>query len=217
MKILALEFSSPRRSVAVLTGGQACGRAVEESGRESRALALVEAVLDAAGWDRAQVDCLAVGLGPGSYTGIRSAIALAQGWQLARGTRVVGVSTVECLAVQAQAGSIPGPYHIVIDAQRNELYHACYKIEAANPVEVEPLRIASVEDVGRKVAAGGTVIGPEAARWFPAGHVMYPDAVMTGQLAAERGKVMAAEMLEPIYLRETAFVKAPVPRIIPAS
>src|SRR5207249_11930332 len=95
MKILALEFSSAQRSVALVVDGQVRGRAQETGTRESRALSLIESALSAAGLERETVDCLAVGLGPGSYGGIRSAIALAQGWQLARGTKTLGISSGE--------------------------------------------------------------------------------------------------------------------------
>src|SRR6266566_7949577 len=108
MKVLALEFSSAQRSVAVVVDGQVRGRTQETGTRESRALSLIEAALGAAGLERENVDCLAVGLGPGSYSGIRSAIALAQGWQLALGTRLLGVSSVECLALQARQDGLAG-------------------------------------------------------------------------------------------------------------
>ena len=57
--------------------------------------ALIDDALREAGVEREQIDCLAIGLGPGSYTGVRAAIAVAQGWQLARGIRLLGVSTAE--------------------------------------------------------------------------------------------------------------------------
>src|SRR5206468_746207 len=130
MKILALEFSSERRSVAIVDDGRVCGRASEPGAHRGQALRLVETALREAGLEREQVDCLAVGLGPGSYTGIRSAIALAQGWQLALGTRTLGVSSVEVLAAAAHLEKIRGRVNIVIDAQRNEYYLAGYEIES---------------------------------------------------------------------------------------
>ena len=131
MKILALEFSSDRRSVAVVANGQLCAQAHEARARESHALALVNEALRAAGLEREQINCLAIGLGPGSYTGIRAAIALAQGWQLARDTEAIGVSSVECLAGQAHAEKMFGRVSMVIDAQRNEFYLARYEIAAS--------------------------------------------------------------------------------------
>ena len=58
--------------------------------------------------ERREIECIVVGLGPGSYTGIRGAIALAQGWQLASGVKLLGVSSVEGIAAQAQAEGIHG-------------------------------------------------------------------------------------------------------------
>ena len=218
MKILAVEFSSAHRSVAVVdhAGGTArlLGRAIESDRRSTGALGLVERALNDAGLEREQIDCVAVGLGPGSYAGIRSAIALAQGWQLAREARLRGVSSAECLAAQAQAQGWFGRVNVVIDAQRNELYLAGYEISAASRKEVEPLRLASTGEAEARVRAGQLILGPEVNRWFPSGKVIFPEAAMLGQLAGAREDFVSGEKLEPIYLRETNFVKAPPAREI---
>ena len=191
------------------------GHAVETDRHATGALGLVEQALNAAGVEREQIECVAVGLGPGSYAGIRSAIALAQGWQLAREVRLLGGSSAECLAAQAQAQGWFGRVNVVIDAQRNELYLAGYEISTASRKEVEPLRLASVGEAEARVRAGQLILGPEVTRWFPSGKVIFPEATMLGQLAAARGDFLAGEKLEPIYLRETNFVKAPTARDIP--
>ena len=105
---------------------------------------------------------------------------------------------------------------VVIDAQRNEFYLARYEIAAAGWHELEPLRLASMDETQAKVKTDGFVIGPEVTRWFPAAHVLLPDASVLGQLAAARTSFLPADKLEPTYLRETSFVKAVPPRIIPA-
>src|SRR5579863_8931783 len=106
MKILALELSSPQRSVALVqkTSSPAAileYEAVETGGRSSKAFEMIEEVLRQSGVEREQVERLAIALGPGSYTGIRAGIALAQGWQLGMGTPLHGVSSAECIAAQA--------------------------------------------------------------------------------------------------------------------
>src|SRR6185437_12670402 len=93
MKILALEFSSPQRSVAVVqrderTHGVIVSEVVETGGRTNAAFKMIDEALREAKIEREQIECLAVGTGPGSYTGIRAAISVVQGWQLARGTRI---------------------------------------------------------------------------------------------------------------------------------
>src|SRR5579864_1002694 len=85
MTILALEFSAGQRSVALSREGMVIGEAIETGGRNMAALGMIESILEKAKIEREEVEAIAVGLGPGSYTGVRAAIALAQGWQLARG------------------------------------------------------------------------------------------------------------------------------------
>ena len=182
--------------------------------RSSDALTLVDEALRAAGIEREQVDCLAVGLGPGSYSGIRGAIALAQGWQIAKEARLVGVSSVESLAVQARAEGLAGRVEIVIDAQRQEFYLAGYEL-GTECRACEPLRLASLEDVRERQAAGAILVGPEVNRWFPEARVVMPLAAALGRLAAGRSDFVRGEQLEPVYLRETQFVKAPPPRVWP--
>ncbi|MGD1086414.1 MAG: tRNA (adenosine(37)-N6)-threonylcarbamoyltransferase complex dimerization subunit type 1 TsaB [Verrucomicrobiota bacterium] len=219
MKILAVEFSSARRSAAVLeTGGTPVapallGQAAEMEGRGN--LALVERALAEARCGREEIGALAVGLGPGSYTGIRGAIALAQGWQLGRGVNTLGVSSMECLAAQAAEAGLRGAVNIVIDAQRNEFYLARYQADDRGWREVEALRLAAFSEIQALAAAGGTLLGPDLARWFPGARNLHPEAATLGRLAGGRVDFVPGEKLEPIYLRETDFKKAPTPRIIP--
>lgn len=216
MKILALEFSSAQRSVAVVVDGQVRGRTQETGTRENRASRLIDAALGAAELEREKVECLAVGLGPGSYNGIRSAIALAQGWQLALGTKILGISSVESLAAQARIEKFLGLVNIVIDAQRNEFYLARYEVNASGFRELSPVRVAGREELLALVRGGETALGPEVTRNWPAGRELFPDAAMVGQLASQRTDFVPGERLEPFYLRETRFVKAPPPRVIPS-
>ena len=219
--ILALEFSSPQRSVAVTHeptdgGPLSLGEAIETGARSSNALGLVVEALRQAQIERGQIECLVIGLGPGSYNGIRLAIALAQGWQLARSVKLLGISTAECLATQAQAEGMVGRVEVVIDAQRGEFYLAGYDLSPEARRETEPLRVASLPEVQARQQAGGILIGPEVAKWFPGSLVLYPRAATLGQLARGRTDFVPGEELKPIYLRETQFVKAPPPRILPA-
>src|SRR5471032_3024317 len=102
MTILALEFSSPQRSVAIARDGIVLSEAGETGGRNTAAFGMIEKVLAESKIRREQIDVLCIGLGPGSYTGIRSAISIAQGWQLAREIKLTGISSVEAVAAQAQ-------------------------------------------------------------------------------------------------------------------
>jgi tRNA threonylcarbamoyladenosine biosynthesis protein TsaB len=216
MKILAVEFSSEQRSVAILQEGHGgssalLGRAVETD--VHRALGLVEEALRQARLEREDIETIAVGLGPGSYTGIRGAIALAQGWQLGRGVNLIGISSAECLAACAEREKMFGPVSIIIDAQRQEFYLARYEIGPDFWRETEALRLATLAEVETLVTGGERVIGPGVTPWFPSARDLYPDAAILGRLAVHRRDFVPGEKLEPIYLRETAFKKAPPVRV----
>ena len=210
MKILALDFSTERRGVAVLDGGVVRG-AVVATGHNPSAMALVEEVLRQAGLEREAIECIVVGLGPGSYTGIRASIALAQGWTLACGVGLLGVSSAEVLAATAHAAGLRGAIRLAIDAQRGDFYRADYELSGTGFRLTEPLRIVGRDELLQ--SAGKAIIGPEADRL--GGSALSPDAAQLGLLAASRKDFVAGESLEPIYLRETSFVKAPPLRVLP--
>ena len=216
MKILAVEFSSEQRSVAIAesSGGTSpviLSAASEKGGRSAHAIGLVQKALTEARLEREAIECIAVGVGPGSYTGIRGAISLAQGWQLATNIKTMAISSVECLAAQVQAQNIHGRVHIVVDAQRNEFYLATYEISPSQRIEVEKLHLAPLSEIEQRAGRGEKIIGSDAARVN--GHVMFPSATFLAGLVST-AKSIPAEHLEPIYLRETTFVKAPPPRLI---
>ena len=197
MTILALEFSSPQRSVAVDAHRRYKSRSRSRRNRRrlsprkkrrassrqaggTRAMGMIETALREVGLEREQIDVIAVGLGPGSYTGIRVALSIAQGWQLARGVKLLGISSVECLVAQAQSEKIFGRVNVVIDAQRNEFYRAAYEISQSAWKEIEPLQITGPAEIQSRTTTGETWIGPEATRWFPSGRIIFPRAQQCG-------------------------------------
>jgi tRNA threonylcarbamoyl adenosine modification protein YeaZ len=188
-----------------------------ETGKATKPLQMIEDALRQAGLEREQIECLAIGIGPGSYTGIRAAIAIAQGWQLASGetVRLAAISSAECIAAQARADDLSGTIGVVIDAQRDEFYLAKYQISLAEQRETAPLQLATKDQVCEFQRQGALVVGPEVTRWFPEGRIVFPRAATLGALASRRNDFVPGERLEPIYLRETRFVKAPPPRHIP--
>ncbi len=217
MKILALEFSSSQRSVAAFQAAEAgvaatLAEVIESGGLSNKPFAMIDAALRQAGWEREQIECLAVGLGPGSYTGIRSAIALAQGWQLATGVRLLGLSSAECIAAQAQTEGITGRVTVIVDAQRREFYAGLYDLAATGYRELEPLRLVPEAEVRDCLQPRQQLIGPEVSAWFPGTKLIFPRAANLARLAAKQTGFVPGETLEPIYLRETSFVKAPQPR-----
>jgi len=243
MKILALEFSSSERSVAIVQGrgprpatesdslsvhevastptgaskdtSWKVAEVVESGALGANAIGMIETALCRAQVEREQIERLVVGLGPGSYNGIRLAIAVAQGWQLAsgeEGIKLLGISSAECIAVQGQEEGLAGRVNVVIDAQRGEFYLAGYDLEAKAWNAVEPLRLVTLQEVQRRDSAGERFIGPDVAAQLRAGRRVFPRAATLGLLALGRNDFVAGEKLEPIYLRQTSFVKAKPPR-----
>jgi tRNA threonylcarbamoyl adenosine modification protein YeaZ len=215
MKILALEFSSPQRSVAVLSSATgdmtAMTEVVESGGRSTKALGMIDEALRQTQIEREQIECVAVGLGPGSYTGIRAAISLAQGWQLACEVKLIGASSAEAVAAQAQSEGLRGRSAVVIDAQRNEFYIAEFDLSDSGWRGLRALRLATLAEV-QTVGLAQPLIGPEVTRWFPDARVVFPRAAMLARMAQTRTEFVAGQQLEPIYLRQTQFAKAPPPR-----
>ncbi len=165
--VLGLDTATPATVVGLLLGD---GRVLERRddpppgtrpNHASRLLALVEAVLaDAgAGWDT--VERLAVGVGPGGFTGLRIGIATARALAQARGLDVVPVSSLRALAAGVAAD---GPVAAVLDARRGEAFLAAYR---GPDVLVEPVALAP-EALARAVAAlgaGTRAVGDGAVRF----------------------------------------------------
>ena len=209
MTVLALEFSSDRRSVALVRRGVVLAEAVHQVTRTTPVFALIADVLARAEVAREAVECLAVGIGPGSYTGVRLAISVAQGWQLASGVKVAGVNSFDTLALAADAAGL-GRVLLAVDAQRQEFAAAF----ADGGRLVSPIRLASLVELKSQLAGGGMVAGPDVPRLLGGGVELFPSAAIAARLAENRGEFVPAETLAPVYLREAAFVKAPPSRVV---
>jgi len=220
VKILAFEFSSPQRSVAVVDEAQnekrrASAEVLEIGDSGTRGIGMIDVALQQARVEREQIELIAVGLGPGSYNGIRLSIAMAQGWQLASGEpgiKVLGISSAECIVAEASSEGMEGQVTIIIHAQRGEFYASKYELASRNWRELEPLLLLSMEDVRKRETAGEHLIGPEVPKWFGRGSLVFPRAATLGRLALSKSNFISAEKMEPIYLRVPQFVKAPPAR-----
>jgi tRNA threonylcarbamoyladenosine biosynthesis protein TsaB len=218
MKILALEFSAQLRSVAI-ANAESTGEthllslAEDADFRGVTGLMLIDRALSGAKLTPTDITHITVGIGPGSYTGIRAAIAIAQGWQLCRNVQLIGLSSVECLAEQAREAGFRGTVSVIVDAQREEIYLARYDLQSERVSLTTPLAIVKPEAVDNSE----TIIGPDAKRFFPEApktHLLSPTAAMVARLAAKSKSFVQGEQLEPIYLRATTFVKATPARTI---
>jgi tRNA threonylcarbamoyladenosine biosynthesis protein TsaB len=217
MKILAIDFSTSIRSVALVetSPGQArtlLGQSKESGTRETNAFQMIRAVLTQAGIQPSNVEALAIGLGPGSYGGIRVSVSIAQGWQVATGIRTAGIETVQILAETARQLGHRGTLNVVIDAQRNEFYVAAFRLDESDAKQTGALAIVTRADLERLNECDAMLIGPDLDGRVDGVTAVYPDAAVLAELAFAQNEFVTADQLTPVYIRPVAFVKAPAPR-----
>lgn len=128
IRVLAIESSGPVASVALIEAGQVVVRRrnVEPHTHAERLLHLVDACLAEASVDKRDLDRIAVGVGPGSFTGLRVGIALAQGLALGLGATLVGVPSLSAMAMAARNEAEERTLCPVVDARRTEVFAAAY-------------------------------------------------------------------------------------------
>ena len=224
--LLAFELATEACSVALLHDGRLLARH-EIAPRRHVELALpwAEALLAEAGLAKSRIDALAVGVGPGAFTGVRLAISLVQGIALGLDRPVLPVSTLAALAAHAVA---EGPVLAAIDARMGELYVGEFERDADGlPAERAPEALLPVTDaasvltarwsaaasspspliaLGTGFAAGeGEWHLPLAAHFSRIDAAALPTAAAVARIAARDfslGRALAPERLEPTYLRE---------------
>ncbi len=186
--MLAFDTATSVVTAALMRDGDVLGERVS---RPVSVLEDAERLLAGAGLRPADLDALAVGIGPGSFTGIRMALATARALSLALGIPVAGVSTLAALAAGAPE-ALP-----VIDAKRSEVFSEL----GGDPVVLAPadLSVAGRLCVGDGAVRYRTLLEEHGAEIPPDGDERHvPRARFIAQLAREFGP---AEEVEPLYLR----------------
>ena len=108
-------------------------------------LVRVDALLREAGVERGQLACVCVGRGPGSFTGVRIAMATAKGAAQALGAALVGVSSLDVVAWHAWASGVRGRLAVVADAMRKEVYPVRYALDDAGVHRLEADRVVKAQ------------------------------------------------------------------------
>ena len=183
MKLLAIETSSAQGSVALFDGETTTERAIATA-REQTALVLphANALLADAGLALRDLDAIVFGRGPGSFTGLRIATAIAQGLAMAGGLPVIGVSSLEALARRAHrefAAALGVDEMLVcVDARMQEVYFAHYRVAHG---QVAHDRAAPDADAGAGAAEGTGDPGASGGRLEDAS-TGRPDDASAGRL-----------------------------------
>jgi len=219
MRILAIEGALARCSVALLADGVVRAAEGEDTARGHAAIlpAMAGRVLARAGVAAATLDAVAVGVGPGGFTGLRAAIALAQGLALGAGCRVVGVTSGEAL-VAALPLDTPRdrPVWSVLDNRRSAVFAEFFDRGASAPdgapVVLDLAALPWGSDAPLVVGdATAAVLAEAAARGVAAlaGGPVLPDAVGVARVAALRlSGALPWRAAKPLYV-EPPSVRAP--------
>ena len=212
-RLCAVDTSTALGSVALYEGGRLVA---EDARRVSNAhgeslLPMLDALFARAAWKPADVGRWCVGIGPGSFTGVRIGVATVKGIVMSTGAELVGVSSLEALAalVTEEENSTAAPVLAAIDAIRGELYVQVVGALACSPACLAPDAIAAWIDA--VAPAPDLVLVGEAAAKIPELPPRTTLRLMTGDHALPHargvalvGRTRAAaapELLEPLYVR----------------
>ncbi|WP_282176675.1 tRNA (adenosine(37)-N6)-threonylcarbamoyltransferase complex dimerization subunit type 1 TsaB [Vibrio nereis] len=227
-KILALDTATENCSVALLVDEKVYVRSeVAPRDHTKKILPMVDEVLKEAGVALADLDALAFGRGPGSFTGVRIGIGIAQGLAFGADLPMIGVSTLEAMAQGCFRKHNASHVACAIDARMSEVYWgrfvrqqdgtwAQFDKEQVIPPAVLAEQSQTDEHVWSTAGTGWGAYGEALAglKFNREGSdVLFPDAediVQIAKLELEKGNTLDAEEASPTYLRDTvAWKKLP--------
>lgn len=207
--LLAFDTATPLVTVALHDGNDVIAEQVSERPmKHGESLApLIDSVTRAAGLVRQDLTAIAVGAGPGPFTGLRVGLVTARTLALALEIPVYAVCTLDVLAVEAyDTGAVQGDFLVATDARRKEVYVASYTdgVRVDGPAVLKPDVAAS--DLA--VVGEGALLYPDS---FP--HPAGPARPSAGWLARVVSEERA-ELLDPdpLYLRRPDAVAPPAPK-----
>ena len=213
MNLLALDTSSEWCSAALWLGGQTRVRQDNAGQRHSELiLPMIDALLQEAGLSVRQLDGIAFGAGPGSFTGLRIACGIAQGLAFAAGLPVAAVGTLECLAEASGQARVLS----ALDARMGEVYIGAFErsdgawCTVSEPLLRRPQEAPALEGAWVGCGSGFAAHGEALARRY-GGQLasvraeLFPHAREVAVLAArmlERGGGVDPALAAPVYIRD---------------
>ena len=212
MKLLAFDTSTETLSIAASAGAGAPALEYTGPGGALASAALIpeiEALLARAGLALGELDAIAFGRGPGSFTGLRTAAAVAQGLGFGTGVPVLAVDTLLAVAEEARAASGENRILALLDARMDEVYFAAYEYQDGAWATRQPPALGRPESVELPPgwAMAGNVFALHGER-LPTGGARIAALPTAGallrlapQLLAGTGSHPAAEAL-PLYIRD---------------
>ena len=223
MKILAIDAATEACSVALKVDDQVISKfEVAPQQHSQKLLPFVDEILAQGELKLGQLDAIAFGRGPGSFTGVRIGVAVTQGLAFGADLPVVGISSLAAMAQQAIVQSQAEQVVTAIDARMSEVYFAIYnsanglaqlssKEIVRKPELLEPLDVSGAVAVG----TGWQTYEDLLAAKFDClkSNITLPSAEFMLPLAEQElseGKGVAAEFAQPNYVRdEVSWQKLP--------
>jgi tRNA threonylcarbamoyladenosine biosynthesis protein TsaB len=217
MNLLAIETATEACSVALLYGDTLLARSELAPRRHTeRVLPMADELLAEAGLGRQALDAIAVGRGPGAFTGVRLGVSLAQGMALGLDLPVITVSSLAALALEAPEDD--AAILAVIDARMGEIYAACYRRDDhGGLIALDEERICTADSLLLPEASTWQVVGSGWATYAAvlgqrltgtlraADGARYPQAAHVATLALrefQAGHAQVPELALPVYLRD---------------
>lgn len=225
MNLLALDTSGEACSAALLVQ-DAITQSLEWTPRRHGELILgmLQGLLNDAGLDLRQLDAIAFGRGPGSFTGVRIAVAVAQGVAFGAGLPTVPVSTLAALAQGEHRRSGQRRILAALDARMGELYWGAFVLgpegvmvpqgeeQVCPPALVPTPEGTGWWGVGPGWSAYGEALDARMAPLLmgtnPAAICEARDIAAIARVAALRGQLVSPELAEPVYLRDRVTQRA---------
>jgi len=216
MRFAAIETSTEWCSVALSIGGEIAAVERRAGNRHSDlALPMLEALFEKTNTGPLDLDAVAFGAGPGSFTGLRIACGLAQGLALPRGLPVIGIPTLEALAEECGARRAVA----CLDARMHEVYYAAFERDGAAWRAVVPAQCVAPDRAPLPPGDGWAGCGSGFAafpgflqnRLTSVRPEIHPTAIAVARLAAPRlaaGQGVDAAEAAPLYIRDKVALTA---------
>ena len=206
MLIIAFDTATPAVTVALHDGrGVVAHEADVDARRHGELLApAIRAVLSSAGAGLDDLTAVAVGIGPGPYTGLRVGLVTAQVFGSALGIAVHGICTLDIIAAGARRAAGGREFVVATDARRREVYWARYGTggeRLSSPRVGLPAELATELPAGCPIAGQGPRLYPDLAS-FQVMEPAFPDAADLAEITVDRtARGLPPSPAEPLYLR----------------
>jgi len=157
MKILGIDTSTKILSLGVYDNGKIYEYDVEFSKKHSSlAIVSIQKVFQALGWELSDLDYLACGLGPGSFTGVRIGVATIKGLAFALNKPIVAASTLDILALNSDKDGVIAP---IVDAKRKLIYCSIYRRKNGKIKRIAPYMLITIEDFLKRIDRNAFILG----------------------------------------------------------